>query len=279
MAAESCHNSLNSERSRMSYDFLYEVNDGVATLTFNRPEVMNALTFEVYAQLRNLFETLHYDDTVRVVILTGAGDSFCSGGDVHKIIGELLNRDMQGHLEFTRMTGAVVQNMRLLDKPIIAALNGMTAGAGAVLALASDLRIASESARFDFLFTRVGLTGADMGAGYLLPRVVGMGRAFELLLLGDTIDVATAERFGLVNRVVSHDELLPAARQWAKRLADGPALAISMTKHMLNHELNMDLASAIEAEAQAQALMLMGEDHRKFYEAFQSKEKPTFIGK
>ncbi|HLX40419.1 MAG TPA: enoyl-CoA hydratase family protein [Ktedonobacteraceae bacterium] len=263
----------------MSYDFLYEVNDGVATLTFNRPEVMNALTFEVYAQLRDLFETLRYDDTVRVVILTGAGDSFCSGGDVHKIIGELLNRDMQGHLEFTRMTGAVVQNMRLLDKPIIAALNGMTAGAGAVLALASDLRIASESARFAFLFTRVGLTGADMGAGYLLPRVVGMGRAFELLLLGDTIDMTTAERYGLVNKIVPHDDLLSAAQTWAKRLAQGPTLAISMTKHMLNHELGMDLASAIEAEAQAQALMLMGEDHRRFYEAFKAKEKPTFIGK
>ena len=263
----------------MSYDFLYEVSDGVATLTFNRPEVMNALTFEVYAQLRDLFETLRYDDSVRVVILTGAGDSFCSGGDVHKIIGELLKRDMQGHLEFTRMTGAVVQNMRLLDKPIIAALNGMTAGAGAVLALASDLRIASEKARFAFLFTRVGLTGADMGAGYLLPRVVGMGRAFELLLLGDTIDMATAERYGLVNKIVPHDDLLPAAQTWAKRLAQGPTLAISMTKHMLNHELSMDLASAIEAEAQAQALMLMGEDHRRFYEAFKAKEKPKFIGR
>ncbi|HLX57153.1 MAG TPA: enoyl-CoA hydratase family protein [Ktedonobacteraceae bacterium] len=259
----------------MSYDFLYEVAGGVATITLNRPEVMNALTFEVYAQLRELFESLRTDATVRAVIMTGAGDNFCSGGDVHKIIGELFKRDMRGHLEFTRMTGAVVQNMRLLDKPIIAALNGMIAGAGAVLALASDLRIASDRARFAFLFTRVGLTGADMGAGYLLPRVVGMGRAFELLLLGDTIDVSTAERFGLVNRVVSHDELLPAARQWAKRLADGPALAISMTKHMLNHELNMDLASAIEAEAQAQALMLMGEDHRKFYEAFQSRQRKT----
>jgi enoyl-CoA hydratase/carnithine racemase len=263
----------------MSYDFLYAVNDGVATLTFNRPEVMNALTFEVYAQLRDLFETLRYDDAVRVVILTGAGDSFCSGGDVHKIIGELLKRDMQGHLEFTRMTGAVVHNMRLLDKPIIAALNGMTAGAGAVIALASDLRIASEKARFAFLFTRVGLTGADMGAGYLLPRVIGMGRAFELLLLGDTIDMATAERYGLVNKIVPHDDLLSAAQVWAKRLAQGPTLAISMTKHMLNSELSMDLASAIEAEAQAQALMLMGEDHRRFYEAFKAKEKPTFIGR
>ena len=263
----------------MGYDFLYSVNDGVATLTFNRPEVMNALTFEVYAQLRDLFETLRYDEAVRVVVLTGAGDNFCSGGDVHQIIGELLKRDMKGHLEFTRMTGAVVQNMRLLDKPIIAALNGMTAGAGAVLALASDLRIASEKARLAFLFTRVGLTGADMGAAYLLPRVVGMGRAFELLLLGETIDASTAERYGLVNRVVPHSDLLPAAYEWARRLAQGPTLAISMTKHMLNRELNMDLVAAIEAEAQAQALMLMSEDHRIFYEAFQGKVQPRFIGK
>lgn len=263
----------------MSYDFLYEVDDGVATLTFNRPEVMNALTFDIYAQLRDLFETLRYDEAVKVIVLTGAGDNFCSGGDVYEIIGELLKRDMKGHLEFTRMTGAVVQHMRLLDKPIIAALNGMTAGAGSVLALASDLRIASEKARFAFLFTKVGLTGADMGAGYLLPRVVGMGRAFELLLLGDTIDATTAERYGLVNRIVPHDELLTTAHTIARRLAQGPTFAISMTKHMLNAELSMNLVSAIEAEAQAQALMLMGEDHHRFFEAFQAKEKPKFIGK
>jgi enoyl-CoA hydratase/carnithine racemase len=255
----------------MNFDFLYEVNDGIATITLNRPEVMNALTFEIYAQLRDLFEALRYEETVRAVVLTGAGDSFCSGGDVHEIIGELLKRDMKGHLEFTRMTGAVVQNMRQLDKPIIAALNGMTAGAGAVLALASDLRIASEKARFAFLFTKVGLTGADMGAGYLLPRVVGTGRAFELLLLGDTIDVSTAERYGLVNRVVPHAELLSKAHEWARRLADGPTLAISMTKRMINAELDIDLVSAIEAEAQAQALMLMGDDHRQFYEKFKAR--------
>src|SRR5579875_2405389 len=188
----------------MQYDFLFEVNDGVASRTLNRPEVMNALTFEVYAQLRDLFEALRYDDSVRAIVLTGAGDNFCSGGDVHEIIGELLKRDLKGHIEFTRMTGAVVQHMRLLEKPIIAALNGMTAGAGAVLALAADLRIASERARFAFLFTKVGLTGADMGAGYLLPRIVGLGRASELLLLGDTIDAPTAERYGLVNRVTAH---------------------------------------------------------------------------
>ncbi|MDQ2904985.1 MAG: enoyl-CoA hydratase family protein [Chloroflexota bacterium] len=263
----------------MDYDFRYEVGDeGVATLTFNRPEVMNALTFEIYAQLRDLFEALRYEQSVKVVVLTGAGDNFCSGGDVHAIIGELLKRDMRGHIEFTRMTGAVVRNMRLLDKPIIAALNGMTAGAGAVIALAADLRIASEQTRFAFLFTKVGLTGADMGAGYLLPRVVGLGRASELLLLGDTIDAATAERYGLVNRIVPHADLLSSAHTLAKRLAQGPTLAISMTKHMLNSELNMDLTSAIEAEAQAQALLLMGEDHRRFYEAFKAKERPEFTG-
>jgi enoyl-CoA hydratase/carnithine racemase len=255
----------------MPYDFLYDVHDGVAMVTFNRPEVLNALTFAVYAQLRDLFAALRSDETVKVVVLTGAGEGFCSGGDVHQIIGALLQRDMREHLEFTRMTGAVVQNMRLLDKPIIAALNGTTAGAGAVIALASDLRIASERAQFAFLFTKVGLTGADMGAGYLLPRVVGLGRAFELLLLGDTIDAATAERYGLVNRVVPHAELLLIAQEWATRLAQGPTLALAMTKRMLNDELHMDLVSAIEAEAQAQALMLMGEDHRQFYEAFRAR--------
>jgi enoyl-CoA hydratase/carnithine racemase len=263
----------------MQYDFLYEVQGGVATVTFNRPEVLNALTFDVYAQLRDLFEGLRYDDGVKVVVLTGAGEGFCSGGDVQEIIGELLKRDLKGHLEFTRMTGAVVQHMRLLDKPIIAALNGMTAGAGSVLALAADLRIASERARFAFLFTRVGLTGADMGAGFLLPRIVGLGRAFELLLLGDTLDAATAERYGLVNRVVAHAELLPKAYDWARRLAEGPMLAISMTKRMLNNELSMDLVAAIEAEAQAQALLLLGADHRIFYEAFTAKQKPTFTGR
>jgi enoyl-CoA hydratase/carnithine racemase len=263
----------------MAYDFLYEVSDGIATLTFNRPDVLNALTFEIYAQLRDLFASLRGDESVRVVVLTGAGKAFCSGGDVHEIIGELLKRDMRGHLEFARMTGEVVQHMRLLDKPIIAALNGTTAGAGAVIALAADLRIASEQARFAFLFPRVGLTGADMGAAYLLPRVVGTGRALELLLLGDTIDVATAERYGLVNRVVPHAELLPEARAWATRLAQGPTLALSMTKRMVNNEWSMDLVAALEAEAQAQALMLMGEDHRRFYEAFGAQEPPKFVGR
>jgi enoyl-CoA hydratase/carnithine racemase len=260
--------------------FLYERDEhGVATITFNRPNVLNALTFEVYAQFRDLLEDLRYDDEVKVLVLTGAGDAFCSGGDVHEIIGALLEGDVKDHLAFTRMTGATVQNMRLLDKPIIAALNGMTAGAGAVIALASDLRVASERARFAFLFSRVGLAGVDMGSGYLLPRIVGMGRATELLMFGDTIDSATADRYGLVNRVVPHDELMETAMEWARKLAAGPTQAHAMTKRMLNNEWNMDLMSALEAEAQAQALMLMADDHRRFYEAFKKREKPQFGGR
>ncbi len=263
----------------MADDFLYEVQDQVATVTFNRPDVLNALTFDIYAQFRDLLAELRRDEQVKVLIVTGRGKAFCAGGDVHKIIGELLARDMRGHLEFARLTGAVVQNMRTLDKPIIAAVNGMAAGAGAVIALAADLRLASEQAKFAFLFTKVGLTGADMGAAYLLPRVVGTGRAMELLLLGDTIDAVTAERYGLVNRVVAHEALMETTREWAARLVKGPALALSMTKIMVNNEWSMDLASAIEAEAQAQALLLMGEDHRRFYEAYQEKRTPEFTGR
>lgn len=263
----------------MAYDFLYETKDGIATVAFNRPEVLNALTFDIYAQFRDLLVELRRDDQIKVLIVTGQGKAFCAGGDVHKIIGELLERDMRGHLEFARMTGSVVRNMRMLDKPIIAAVNGMAAGAGAVIALAADLRIASERARFAFLFTRVGLTGADMGAAYLLPRVVGMGRAMELLLFGDTIDAVTAERYGLVNRVAPHESLMESAHEWASRLAAGPSFAVSMTKTMVNNEWSMDLTSALESEAQAQALMLMGEDHRRFFEAFKEKKEPEFKGR
>ena len=263
----------------MPYDFLYTIENSIATITLNRPEVLNAITLEIYAQLRDLFEDLRYDDGVKVVIITGAGRAFCSGGDVHKIIGEVLDRDMRGHLEFCRMTGHLVRNMRLLAKPIIAAVNGMAAGAGAVIALAADLRIVAEDAKFAFLFTRVGLTGADMGAAFLLPRVVGQGRAMELLMLGDDIDARTAERYGLANRVVPQEHVLPTAREWAERLASGPTFAIGMTKMMVNNEWNMDVVSAVEAEAQAQALMMMGEDHRAFYEAFKEKRKPEFTGR
>ncbi len=248
-------------------------------MTFDRPEVLNALTLEVYAWFRDRLDALRTDETVQVLVLTGEGRAFCSGGDVHEIIGTLLQRDVKDHLEFTRMTGAVVRNMRLLETPIIAAVNGIAAGAGAVIALAADLRIASAAARFAFLFTQVGLAGADMGAAYLLPRVVGLGRAMELLLLGDTIDAETAERFGLVNRVVPPEALLPTAGEWARRLAAGPTLAVGMTKRMVNSELSMDLFAALEAEANAQALLLMSEDHRRFYEAFKQKVEPRFTGR
>jgi len=263
----------------MDYDFLYEVEDGVATITFDRPNKLNALTFGIYAQLRDLMVELRRDDQVRVVIITGAGKAFCAGGDVIEIIGALLERDMRAHLEFARMTGALILNMRMLDKPIIAAVNGIAAGAGAVIALASDLRIASDRAKFAFLFTKVGLTGADMGAAYLLPRVVGQGRATELLMFGDMIDAAMAERYGLVNKVALHDELMNAAREWADRLRRGATFALAMTKAMINNEWGMDLASAIEAEAQAQALLLMGGDHRRFFEAFRNKQEPEFTGR
>jgi len=261
------------------YDFLYSVERGVATITLNRPEVLNALTLEIYAQLRDLFEALRADESVKVVVVTGAGRAFCSGGDVHKIIGAVLERDMRGHLEFCRMTGQVVRNMRLLPKPIIAAVNGVAAGAGAVLALACDLRVMAEGAKFAFLFTRVGLTGADMGAAYLLPRAVGAARAMELLLLGDDLDAAAAERMGLVNRVVPAHRVLPTALEWASRLARGPSLALGMTKRLVNDEWNMDLIASLESEAQAQALMMMGDDHRAFYEAFTEKRAPEFTGR
>lgn len=261
-------------------DFDFDVApSGVAVLRLNRPDVLNAITLPIYAQLRDLFTALRYDETVKVVVLTGAGDAFCSGGDVHTIIGALLDADVKDHLEFCRMTGDTVRQMCLLDKPIIAAVNGMAAGAGAVLALASDLRVAADTARFAFLFSKVGLTGADMGAAFLLPRLVGTGRAAELLLFGDTIDAATAERYGLVNRVVPAAEVLDTAIAMAERLAAGPTLALGMTKRLLLNEAQMDLVSALEAEAQAQALLMMADDHRRFYEAFRSKSKPAFTGR
>ena len=257
----------------------YQVQDGVATVTFARPDKLNSLTFEVYAELERLAAECQSDEAVRVLVLTGTGKGFCSGGDVREIIGALGKRDVKGMLQFTRMTGAVVRNLRLLEKPVIAAVNGIAAGAGAVLALAADFRLMADTARFAFLFTKVGLTGADMGATFLLPRVVGFGRATELLMLGDTIDAETAERYGLAYRVVPADGLADEARLLARRLAEGPAQALGMTKRMLNNEWGMDLVSALEAEAQAQALLLMAEDHREFYRAFTEKRPPRFTGR
>jgi enoyl-CoA hydratase/carnithine racemase len=259
--------------------FDYRIEDGIGTVTFTRPDVLNSLTFEVYAELERLALDCQSDESVRVLVLTGAGKGFCSGGDVREIIGELFQRDVKGMLQFTRMTGAVVRNLRLLDKPVIASINGIAAGAGAVLALASDFRVLADTARIAFLFTRVGLTGADMGAAFLLPKVVGLARATELLMLGDTIDATTAERYGLAHRVVPADRLAEETRALARRLADGPTQALGMTKRMLNNEWNMDLGSAIEAEAQAQALLLMAEDHKEFYRAFTEKRPPRFTGR
>lgn len=259
--------------------FEYRIEDGVGTVTFARPDTLNSLTFEVYAELERLAWATQTDEAVRVLVLTGTGKGFCAGGDVHEIIGELMKRDVKGMLEFTRMTGAVVRNLRLLEKPVIAAINGIAAGAGAVLALASDFRIMADTARFAFLFTKVGLAGADMGAAFLLPRVVGFGRATELLMLGDTIDAPTAERYGLAYRVVPADRFVEETRALARRLADGPTQALGMTKRMLNNEWGMDLVAAIEAEAQAQALLLMAEDHKEFYRAFTEKRPPRFTGR
>jgi enoyl-CoA hydratase/carnithine racemase len=260
-------------------DYTFDIQDDIGLLTLTRPEVLNALTLEIYAELRDLLKDLQTESRMKVLVLTGEGRAFCSGGDVEKIIGKLLNEDMRAHLEFTRMTGAVVHNMRRLDKPIIAAVNGIAAGAGAMLALASDLRVVAESASFRFLFTQAGLTGADMGAAYLLPRVVGMGRAAEILMLGEVVEATAAERIGLANRVVPDEELLTASMAMARQLADGPSFALGSTKRMMENEWNMDLAAALEAEAQVQALMMMGEDHKAFYEAFKKKEKPEFKGR
>jgi enoyl-CoA hydratase/carnithine racemase len=259
--------------------FGFDLRDGVATVTFGRPEVLNALTFDVYADLRDLFAELPHRDDVRALILTGEGRGFCSGGDVHEIIGELLKMGTKELLDFTRMTGSVVQSMRGCPLPIIAAVNGIAAGAGAVLALASDLRILAQSASFAFLFTKVGLAGADMGSAYLLPRLVGAGRAMELLMLGERIDARRASEIGLATSVVDDDVLMDEATSLADRIASGPALAYASTKLLLARELDMDLASSIELEASTQALLMTSEDHAEFYEAFKAKREPRWKGR
>src|SRR5437016_3238424 len=241
--------------------FGFTVEEGVATVTFRRPEKLNALTFEVYADLRDLLAELPHRDDVRVLVITGQGRGFCSGGDVHEIIGELLKMDPRGLLEFTRMTGSVVQRMRECPLPIIASVNGIAAGAGAVIALAADLRLLAKSASFAFLFTRVGLAGADMGSAYLLPRLVGLGRATELLLLGDAVSAERAAEIGLATQVLADEDLDPAAAALARRLADGPTFAHASTKMLLSRESDMDLAGSLELEAMTQALLMKSEDH------------------
>jgi enoyl-CoA hydratase/carnithine racemase len=257
--------------------FLYEKSQqGVVTITLNRPERLNALTFEVYRELTDTFAALKHERDVRAVVITGAGRAFCSGGDVHDIIGELFSRNMEGLLEFTRITCELIHNIRALPQPVIASLNGTTAGAGACIALASDIRLASEEAKIAFLFVKVGLSGADMGAAYLLPRVVGLSKATELLFTGDFISAQEAERIGLYNRVVPGEQLTATTLEFAERLAQGPAFALAKTKEMLNRELEMNLEAALECEAQAQAICMQHPDYREAYEAFVAKRPPKF---
>src|SRR5678809_1345522 len=256
--------------------FQYQQTGSVATITLDRPDRLNALTFEVYRELTELFAALRNEDSVKIVVITGTGRAFCSGGDVHETVGELFQRDMEGLLEFTRLTCELIQNMRALPKPVIASLNGTTAGAGACIALASDIRIASEEAKIAFLFVKVGLAGTDMAASYLLPRVVGLSKATEMLFTGDFVSAAEAERIGLYNRVVPASELAAATRSFAEKLARGPAFALGKTKEMLNRELDMTLQTALESEAQAQAICMQHPDYREAYEAFVAKREAKF---
>jgi enoyl-CoA hydratase/carnithine racemase len=258
--------------------FLYTLDSAtaVATLTLHRPERLNALTFEVYTELRDTFRALDTQPDVRAIIITGTGRAFCTGGDVDDIIGRLLSKDAAGLLEFTRLTGDLILSIRQCRRPVVAALNGTVAGAGAVIAAASDIRIAAESAKIAFLFTRVGLTGADMGAAWLLPRIVGMAHASELLMLGDFISAERAAEIGLYNRVVPGESLRPEATDVACRLARGPSVALGVTKQALNEEASMDLVTAIEWEAKAQAECMKHPNFREAYEAFRSKREPRF---
>ena len=259
--------------------FDFTVADGVGTITFNRPEVLNALTFQVYADLRDLLAELPLRDDVRVLVMSGSGRGFCSGGDVHEIIGELLKMESRDLLDFTRMTGSVVQRMRECPLPIIAAINGVAAGAGSVIALAADFRLMAEGASFAFLFTKVGLAGADMGSAYLLPRIVGFGRATELLILGEKVEAAKAVEIGLASSVVAPGDLMATANELALRLASGPSFAYGTTKMLLSRELDSDLGSALELEAMTQALLMTTEDHREFYRAFTEGRPPKWTGR
>jgi enoyl-CoA hydratase/carnithine racemase len=258
--------------------FEFVVEDGVATITLNRPDKLNALTFEAYADLRDLFAQIAHRGDAKVIVLRGAGRAFCSGGDVEEIIGELQKFEVDELLEFTRMTGATVRAMRECPLPVIASMNGVAAGAGSVLALASDFRLLARSASFAFLFTKVGLAGADMGAAYLLPRIVGLGRATRLLMLGDKLLAEDAAAMGL-GELVEDDELEEQTRALARRLADGPAMAYSATKVMLTRELDSDLAGGIEMEALVQALLMKSQDHAEFYRAWSEGRKPAWTGR
>jgi enoyl-CoA hydratase/carnithine racemase len=258
--------------------FRFSLEAGVAVITLDNQRTLNSLTFESYAELRDFVPLLSAEEAVRAVVVTGAGKGFCSGGDRNAIIAELVSYDAPKLLAFTRMTGALIRNLRRVRRPVIAAVNGVAVGAGAVIALACDVRIVAASARFGFVFPQVGLSGADMGAAYLLPRVVGLGRASEILYSGDMIGADEAYRIGLANRVVPDANAFEAALEMAQKLAEGPAFAHSMTKQMLEDEQAMSLDDAIEAEAQAQAICMMHPDFREAYDAMTSKRAPRFAG-
>jgi enoyl-CoA hydratase/carnithine racemase len=259
--------------------FRWSLADRVGTVTLDRPERKNPLTFESYAELRDLFLRLaQLRHEVRAVVITGAGDNFCSGGDVHEIIGPLTEKSAPELLAFTRMTGDLVKAMRACPQPILAAIDGVCAGAGAILAMASDLRFGTARSKVAFLFVRVGLAGCDMGACTLLPRIIGQGRAAELLYTGRSMSGEEAERWGFYNQLSEPETLLADAEAMAHRLATGPGFAHAMTKRMLHEEWNMAVDQAIEAEAQAQALCMQTEDFRRAYRAFVAKEKPAFEG-
>ena len=258
--------------------FLWSFQDGIGTVTLNRPDKKNPLTFESYAELRDFFRALVYARDAKAIIFTGAGGNFCSGGDVREIIGPLTEMDMVGLLDFTRMTGDLVKAIRNCPQPVITAADGVCVGAGAILAMASDLRIATPEAKTGFLFNRVGLAGCDMGACAILPRIIGQGRASELLFFGRSMSAEEGERWGFWNRLVPSEDLLDEAGAWARRIATGPTFANGLTKTQLNQEWNMGVDQAIEAEAQTQAICMQTEDFRRAYRAFIAKEKPVFQG-
>ena len=258
--------------------FLWSFAEGIGTITLNRPERKNPLTFESYAELRDLFRALVYARAVKAVVITGAGDNFCSGGDVHEIIGPLVRMEMPELLDFTRMTGDLVKAMRHAPQPIIAAVDGVCAGAGAIISMASDLRVATPDAKVAFLFNRVGLAGCDMGACAILPRIIGQGRASELLFLGRAMSADEGERWGYFNRIVAREGLMAEALKIAGQIAAGPNFANAMTKTQLHAEWDMGVDAAIEAEAQAQAICMQTKDFARAYNAFVAKQKPVFEG-
>jgi len=259
--------------------FRFSVSDGIGTVTLDRPGKLNALTFEAYADLRDLLAELPHRGDTRVLVIRGNGRAFCSGGDVNEIIGATLAMSPDELLAFTRMSGEVIREMRDCPVPVIAAVHGMAAGAGAVIALAADFRVCTPAARFAFLFTKVGLSGGDMGAAYLLPRLVGLGHATRLLMLGDTVDAEEAERIGLVSLLAGKDTFDDEVSALAGRLASGPAQAYAQTKVLLTREQDMSLSAAIELEAMTQALLMKGEDYAEFHAAFNAGRPPQWTGR